>query len=153
MEKSPMASRQKKFISCSRQSFHCLRRDKLSIRRAKAAAFVPIFRKMGTNAAAFARRIDNLSRRRQWKLCREQEMNFFWRLAIGLFSIGLGASRACDLCGCYTPQLEAMPGMESMSSPSWLAGGTQPSANNSRISVRSSSTEARSTIQPGFWRI
>ena len=49
-------------------------------------------------------------------------MNFFWRLAIGLFSIGLGASRACDLCGCYTPQLEAMPGMESMSSPSWLAG-------------------------------
>jgi hypothetical protein len=23
-------------------------------------------------------------------------------------------ARACDLCGCYTPQLEAMPGMDSM---------------------------------------
>jgi len=33
-----------------------------------------------------------------------------------------GASRACDLCGCYTPQLEAMPGMESRETIPWLAG-------------------------------
>ena len=39
-----------------------------------------------------------------------------------LINTGGFTSRACDLCGCYTPQLEAMPGMESMSSPSWLAG-------------------------------
>jgi hypothetical protein len=39
-----------------------------------------------------------------------------------LISAGGFTSRACDLCGCYTPQLEAMPGMESMSSPSSLAG-------------------------------
>lgn len=32
------------------------------------------------------------------------------------------ASRACDLCGCFTPQLEAMPDMEAMASPSWAAG-------------------------------
>ena len=31
-------------------------------------------------------------------------------------------SRACDLCGCYTPQLNAMPQMESAFSPSWAAG-------------------------------
>jgi len=31
-------------------------------------------------------------------------------------------ARACDLCGCYTPQLEAMPAMELAPSPSWLAG-------------------------------
>jgi len=31
-------------------------------------------------------------------------------------------SRACDLCGCYTPQLEAMPAMELTPSLSWLAG-------------------------------
>ena len=43
------------------------------------------------------------------------------RLAIGLFSIGLSASRACDLCGCYTPQLEAMA-MKTAGPPSWLAG-------------------------------
>jgi hypothetical protein len=30
-----------------------------------------------------------------------------------LTSAGEFTSRACDLCGCYTPQLEAMPGMES----------------------------------------
>jgi hypothetical protein len=32
------------------------------------------------------------------------------------------ASRACDLCGCYTPQLEAMPEMQSLTSTSWAAG-------------------------------
>jgi hypothetical protein len=31
-------------------------------------------------------------------------------------------SRACDLCGCYTPQLNAMPQMESSFSPSWAGG-------------------------------
>jgi hypothetical protein len=31
-------------------------------------------------------------------------------------------SRACDLCGCYTPQLNAMPGMESTHFFPWLAG-------------------------------
>jgi hypothetical protein len=29
---------------------------------------------------------------------------------------------ACDLCGCYTPQLNAMPGMESTPPFPWLAG-------------------------------
>src|ERR1700737_4584326 len=29
---------------------------------------------------------------------------------------------ACDLCGCYTPQLEAMPEMQSLTSTSWAAG-------------------------------
>jgi len=29
---------------------------------------------------------------------------------------------ACDLCGCYTPQLEAMPGMESEHPIPWLTG-------------------------------
>jgi hypothetical protein len=28
---------------------------------------------------------------------------------------------ACDLCGCYTPQLEAMPGMDSMKAMGWYA--------------------------------
>ncbi len=31
-------------------------------------------------------------------------------------------SRACDLCGCFTPQLEAMPDMEHGSSSSWARG-------------------------------
>src|SRR6266446_5912793 len=31
-------------------------------------------------------------------------------------------SEACDLCGCYTPQLEAMSGMEPESSKSWWNG-------------------------------
>jgi len=39
-----------------------------------------------------------------------------------LISAGEFTSRGCDLCGCYTPQLEAMPQMEPMSSPSWLTG-------------------------------
>jgi hypothetical protein len=41
---------------------------------------------------------------------------------LGLIGLGLAGSRACDLCGCYTPQLEAMPAMELTPSPSWLAG-------------------------------
>ena len=35
---------------------------------------------------------------------------------------GVVTSRACDLCGCYTPQLNAMPGMESTHFFPWLAG-------------------------------
>jgi hypothetical protein len=31
------------------------------------------------------------------------------------------ASHACDLCGCYTPQLNAMPQMDSMRAMSWYA--------------------------------
>src|SRR6202048_1814140 len=31
-------------------------------------------------------------------------------------------TRACDLCGCYTPQLETMPGMEANNSPQWCNG-------------------------------
>jgi hypothetical protein len=34
-------------------------------------------------------------------------------LLLIFISAGAIAGRACDLCGCYTPQLEAMPGMES----------------------------------------
>src|ERR1700686_4018299 len=44
-------------------------------------------------------------------------------LLLGLLSgAGLRISQACDLCGCYTPQLEAMPGMESATSKSWWNG-------------------------------
>lgn len=42
-----------------------------------------------------------------------------------LLSLFLGATvctRACDLCGCYTPQLEAMSGMEANTSPQWWNG-------------------------------
>src|SRR4029077_4666392 len=37
---------------------------------------------------------------------------------------GPRAGRACDLCGCYTPQVEAMPDMTPISSfaPSWMSG-------------------------------
>ena len=50
-------------------------------------------------------------------------MKIFHPLLLLIFIIaGAIASRACDLCGCYTPQLEAMPGMEAAPSPSWLAG-------------------------------
>ena len=31
-------------------------------------------------------------------------------------------ARACDLCGCFTPQLETMPGMEMEKPVPWLAG-------------------------------
>ena len=33
---------------------------------------------------------------------------------------GAAGSRACDLCGCYTPQLNLMPGMESPPGSPWL---------------------------------
>ena len=43
-------------------------------------------------------------------------------LLLIFITAGAIAGRACDLCGCYTPQLEAMPGMEAAPSSSWLAG-------------------------------
>ena len=43
-------------------------------------------------------------------------------LLVILSAAGLRISQACDLCGCYTPQLEAMPGMESVASKSWWNG-------------------------------
>jgi len=43
-------------------------------------------------------------------------------LVLSFVAIVAIPSDACDLCGCYTPQLEAMPGMETAPSPSWLAG-------------------------------
>lgn len=33
------------------------------------------------------------------------------------------ASRACDLCGCYNPQVEAIPDIQPVRSTSWVAGG------------------------------
>ena len=35
---------------------------------------------------------------------------------------GAATNRACDLCGCYTPQLNAMPQMQSPLFPSWTTG-------------------------------
>jgi hypothetical protein len=45
------------------------------------------------------------------------------RLLLLFLFVASGAtiSRACDLCGCFTPQLEAMPDMERAASPSWAA--------------------------------
>ena len=37
-----------------------------------------------------------------------------------LICSGTAISRACDLCGCYTPQLNTMPQMEAV--PSWAVG-------------------------------
>ena len=33
-----------------------------------------------------------------------------------------GRAAACDLCGCYTPQLESLPPAESAAGRSWLTG-------------------------------
>jgi hypothetical protein len=43
-------------------------------------------------------------------------------LLVILSGAGLRISQACDLCGCYTPQLEAMPGMEAAGSKDWWNG-------------------------------
>jgi hypothetical protein len=45
-------------------------------------------------------------------------------LLIILITVGANpiATRACDLCGCYTPQLEAMHEMPPISSPFWISG-------------------------------
>lgn len=48
-------------------------------------------------------------------------MKVFRPITLLLFFTTAVMSRACDLCGCYTPQLEAMPEMESGGS-SWTAG-------------------------------
>jgi hypothetical protein len=43
-------------------------------------------------------------------------------LLSSLVAFDAANSRACDLCGCFTPQLEAMPEMEHESSSSWTRG-------------------------------
>ena len=44
-------------------------------------------------------------------------------LLLLLFMVaGPMVGHACDLCGCYTPQLEAMPDMEQSTSTSWAVG-------------------------------
>jgi len=43
-------------------------------------------------------------------------------LCLSVFVAAPVTSRACDLCGCYTPQLNTMPGMESTHFFPWLAG-------------------------------
>jgi hypothetical protein len=43
-------------------------------------------------------------------------------LALMLAFAGLICSRACDLCGCYTPQLETMPETEPHGSGRWQSG-------------------------------
>ncbi|HST31747.1 MAG TPA: hypothetical protein VLK27_13005 [Chthoniobacterales bacterium] len=43
-------------------------------------------------------------------------------LALALTLTGLICTRACDLCGCYTPQLETMPAREPSGSPQWWSG-------------------------------
>jgi len=48
-------------------------------------------------------------------------MKISLRLALLFFLLATVVSRACDLCGCYTPQLEAMA-MKTTGMPSWLAG-------------------------------
>src|ERR1700736_6600536 len=43
-------------------------------------------------------------------------------LLSSLVAVEATNSCACDLCGCFTPQLEAMPDMEHAASPSWGRG-------------------------------
>ena len=43
-------------------------------------------------------------------------------LLSSLVAVNATNIRACDLCGCFTPQLEAMPDMEHAASPSWGRG-------------------------------
>src|SRR2546426_12723179 len=43
-------------------------------------------------------------------------------LVLILYTAARIASRACDLCGCYTPQLEARPEMTSPPFLAWAAG-------------------------------
>jgi len=45
-----------------------------------------------------------------------------WLCLLVFIAAAAATSRACDLCGCYTPQLNAMPGMESTHFFPWLAG-------------------------------
>src|SRR2546430_299951 len=41
---------------------------------------------------------------------------------MSLLASAVVAGRACDLCGCYTPQLNAMPQTESTHMPAWATG-------------------------------
>ena len=49
-------------------------------------------------------------------------MKISLRLALSLVCIAFQTTRACDLCGCYTPQLQAMPAMPSPTAKPWWAG-------------------------------
>jgi hypothetical protein len=52
-----------------------------------------------------------------------ERMKILRLLLLFIFGAAGLTSRACDLCGCYTPQLEAMPEMQSLiTSTSWAAG-------------------------------
>src|SRR5437660_2727485 len=66
-------------------------------------------------------RLQVKSRRRSYSFKSQMKISHPFLLLI-FITAGAIAGRACDLCGCYTPQLEAMPQMEAASSPSRLAG-------------------------------
>src|SRR5437660_11513043 len=66
-------------------------------------------------------RLQVKSRRRSHSFRSQMKLSHPFLLLI-FITAGAIAGRACDLCGCYTPQLEAMPAMEAAASPSWLAG-------------------------------
>jgi len=50
--------------------------------------------------------ITHRPRRITWRVARKDEWLF--RLALATAAFGIATARACDLCGCYTPQIEAM---------------------------------------------
>ena len=49
-------------------------------------------------------------------------MTFRWLLVFGLLGGATISVCACDLCGCYTPQLNAMAEMEQSNLPPWARG-------------------------------
>jgi len=56
-------------------------------------------------------------------IAQEEPMKFLRQLVVFSFvALGVMPTLACDLCGCYTPQIEAMPGMEPSASKSWWNG-------------------------------
>jgi hypothetical protein len=88
------------------------------------------------------------SRRRSHSFRSQVKISHPFLLLI-FISAGAIAGRACDLCGCYTPQLEAMPGMESHPLLPALADGTLPSVTNSLALPPCKWTDTRSRIRPG----
>ena len=61
--------------------------------------------------------------RNGWQICSRAVMRLFrLNLLLALFIAGSGSIYGCDLCGCYTPQLEAMSHTAAYSSAPWLAG-------------------------------
>src|SRR5438132_318610 len=58
-----------------------------------------------------------------WRQRLKHQMKISRLLLFLIFAVTASiASRACDLCGCYTPQLEAMPEMQSLTATSWAVG-------------------------------